>query len=129
MSDVCRLCHQRRTLAHILNYCPVALNCRRYNECHDAVLTTTVKFLEDHIDDDYQIVADLGAPSGYLFPFEVVATDLRTDIVLFNAQRNVVVIIELTPCYELSFQGARQKKETEYLDLLDDVERCGYDAN
>ena len=128
VSDACRLCHQRQTLAHILNCCPVALNCRRYNKRCDAVLTTIVKFLEDHIDDDYQIVADLGAPSGYLFPLEVVATDFRPDIVLFNAQRSVVVIIELTVCYELSFQGARQRKEAKYLDLVEDVERCGYDA-
>ena len=53
----------------------MAQNCRKYNERHDAVLTTIVKFLEEHIDDDYQIIADLGAPSGYHFPLEVVATD------------------------------------------------------
>ena len=39
-----------------------------------------------------------------------------------------MVIIELTVCYELSFQGARQRKEAKYLDLVEDVERCGYDA-
>ena len=35
-----------------------------------------------------------------------------------------MVIIELTVCYELSFQGARQRKEAKYLDLVEDVERC-----
>ena len=42
---------------------------------------------------------------------KVAATDPCPDIVFFNALRSVVVIIELTVCYELSFQAARQRKE------------------
>ena len=37
-SPNCPLCSNRQTLLHTLNHCPVALQCRCYNQRHDAVL-------------------------------------------------------------------------------------------
>ena len=37
-SPACRLCGQRQTLLHVLNACPYALQKRRYNTRHDAIL-------------------------------------------------------------------------------------------
>ena len=38
LSSACKLCGKRQTLLHVLNNCPKALDMRRYNERHDAVL-------------------------------------------------------------------------------------------
>ena len=38
VSDKCKLCEERQTLAHVLNCCQVALKNCHYNECHDEVL-------------------------------------------------------------------------------------------
>ena len=40
--DTCTLCGDRQTLIHVLNTCPVALQARRYNHRHDAVLRNIV---------------------------------------------------------------------------------------
>ena len=37
-SPACRLCGQRQTLLHVLNACPYALQKRRYNTRHNAIL-------------------------------------------------------------------------------------------
>ena len=45
LSSACKLCGERQTLLHVLNNCPEALNMRRYNERHDAVLEVISKFM------------------------------------------------------------------------------------
>ena len=129
VSDSCKLCNERQSLAHVLNCCPVALRSRRYNERHDNVLSTIVSFLRAHIDDDYQMIADLGTSSEYYFPPEIATTDLRPDLVLFSSQKREVVIIELTVCYELSFQKAQERKESKYFDLVEEAESNHYKAD
>ena len=43
LSDECKLCGVRQTLPHILNQCSLALQLRRYNARHDAVLEVIAK--------------------------------------------------------------------------------------
>ena len=129
VSDSCKLCNERQSLAHVLNCCPVVLRSRRYNERHDNVLSTIVSFLRAYIDDDYLMIADLGTSSEYYFPPEIATTDLRPDLVLFSSQKREVVIIELTVCYELSFQKAQERKESKYFDLVEEAESNHYKAD
>ena len=45
LSSQCKLCGERQTLAHVLNHCQVALELRRYNSRHDAVLEVIDDFV------------------------------------------------------------------------------------
>ena len=48
-STSCNLCRQQQTLIHVLNACPYALEKRRYNDRHDAILACIHNFLVDLI--------------------------------------------------------------------------------
>ena len=68
LSDACKLCGGRQMLLHLLNNCPVALQCRRYNQRHDLVLAAISAFLTEILDSDYTIVSDLAGADTYTFP-------------------------------------------------------------
>ena len=100
LSDTCKLCRGRQTLLHLLNNCPVALQCRRYNQRHDLVLTEITTLLTEVLDSDYTIVSDLAGADTYTFPPILAATDLRPDIVVFSEVKQHATIIELTVPFE-----------------------------
>ena len=45
LSSNCKLCGERQTLVHVLNHCQMALDLRRYNARHDAVLEVIDQFV------------------------------------------------------------------------------------
>ena len=90
LSDACKLCGQRQTLAHVLNQCPTSLHLRRYNIRHDAVLKVIVQGIQPRLPASYSMLADLPSTSSYTFPPHISLTSLRPDLVVWSdADRRV----------------------------------------
>ena len=129
MTDKCRLCGERQTLAHILNCCQVAPSHRRYNERHDDVLSVIVGYLKEELsEEDYTVVADLGIELSYLFPPQLAISDLRPDITVFSQLQKEAMLIELTVCNEVSYEAAQHRKTEKYLELASEVETNGFNS-
>ena len=94
-SDTCKLCRGRQTLFHLLNNCPVSLQCWRYNQWHDLVLTAITAFLTEVLDSDYTIVSDLAGT-------------------VFSEVKQHATIIELTVSFESNFKKAHNRKQAKY---------------
>ena len=92
-SPNCPLCSSRQTLLHVLNNCPVALQNRRYNHRHDAVLEKLHQFVTGHITPQQQVTVDLPDQS-YSFPVTFAATDSRPDMVIWS--QSSIQLIKLT---------------------------------
>ena len=48
-SSRCKLCGERQTLSHVLNRCQVAIELRRFNTRHDAVLEVIAGLERAHL--------------------------------------------------------------------------------
>ena len=125
LSSECKLCHQRQTLLHVLNNCKVALDLRRYNQRHDSILQVIVNSLQSHCPPDHQITADL-PNTNYLFPPTAASTDLRPDLVVWSDSQRVLVLAELTVCFETNFVDASRRKSDKYRDLMETCTASGY---
>ena len=104
----------RKTLIHILNACKVARDERRYNPRHDAILSLIATA---------HLTSDLGS---YIFPQHIVSTDLRPDIVWWDDSLKKIILMELTVCFESSFQHAAERKTTKYEDVVVRARSSGY---
>ena len=126
LSDACKLCGLRQTLAHVLNQCPIALQLRRYNTRHDAVLEVIEKGIRPLLCKDDSLLADLhSSQPPYTFPPQIAHTDLRPDLVLWNANKKKVCLIELTICFETRYEEAHSLKEGKYIDLVEEISSAG----
>ena len=125
LSNQCKLCNQRQTLLHVLNHCQVALVLRHYNQRHDSILQVIVDSLRSQCPPDYEITADL-PNTDYLFPSAAASTDLRPDLVVWNDPQRVLVLAELTVCFETNFVDAAQRKKCKYQDLMETCTAGGY---
>lgn len=75
-SLVCPLCKaEPQTLIHVLNACKTALDGRRYNARHDAVLAELYSTITQNLPQGTHSIADL--ESDYTFPPHIASTDLR----------------------------------------------------
>ena len=120
-TPVCILCVERQTLLHVLNACPYALNRKRYNDRHDAILTRIRQ-----LSPSQSITADL-PNQPYSFPQHVVCTDSRPDIVVWD--RSGITIIELTVPFELCVDSAEARMTKRYTELLGNCRDADYKAN
>ena len=125
-SPSCNLCGQRQTLLHILNACPHALEKRRYNARHDAILRSIYTFLVKHLPPTASITVDL-CDQQYAFPQHIATTDSRPDITVWDQTR--ITLIELTVPFETCTDSAIQRKTHRYRDLLSECKANGYTAD
>ena len=65
---------------------------------------------------------------GYTFPTHISPTDLRPDIVWWDDNDKVVVMVELTIPFETSFEAAAERKESKYEELVTAARRNGFDT-
>ena len=128
LSSNCKLCGERQTLLHVLNHCSRALELRRYNERHDAVLEGIVNFVTKTLPENYQIIADLPCPQSYVFPPHIATTDSRPDIVVWSNTIKEVWVIELTVCYETGVDEAHNRKMARYSDLMERISASSWDG-
>ena len=107
----------------ILNMCPVALRARRYNNRHDAVLQKITTTISNHLQPTERMTCDL---SEYVFPQHIAPMTLRPDIVLWDDTKRRVLLIELTACFETSFDNAAERKRAKYTELQQSIWDAGY---
>jgi potassium voltage-gated channel Eag-related subfamily H protein 8 len=125
-SPACNLCGQRQTLLHVLNACPYALEKRRYNDRHDAILESIHAYLAKQLPSSQNVMADLPNQQ-YSFPQQIACTDTRPDIVVWD--ETSITIMELTVPFELSIDTAVTRKRSRYSELLNTCKARGYAAN
>ena len=124
-SDSCLLCGERQTLIHVLNTCKVARDGKRFNSRHDAILEEIVTCISTYMPSTAQLTADLNC---YNFPQHIVATDLRPDIVWWDNVSKKLRVVELTICFETSFENAAERKTIKYADIIARAQESGYNA-
>ena len=124
LTDGCKLCGRKQTLLHILNDCPVALELRRYNQCHDSVLNEIVDFIKSRLPPGANIIADLPGAM-FQYPLQLAATDLRPDIVIWHENPKEATLIELTVCFETAFEAAIRRKMEKYQELQEEAQNRG----
>ena len=69
------------------------------------------------------ISSDLGS---YSFPQHIVSTDLRPDNVWWDDETRKLCLLELTVCFETSFDEAAQQKKIRYADIVDQARLSHY---
>ena len=124
-NSACPLCGERQSLIHVLNACEVARDERRYNPRHDAILSHIAAFLSHKATPTAHLTSDLGS---YVFPQHIVATDLRPDIVWWDDSLKKIRLIELTVCFESSFQHAAERKAIKYEEVAARARTSGYNG-
>ena len=65
-SGCCKLCEEQQSLHHVLNHFSVALNLRRNNRRHDAVLKVIADMVQSNLSPNQRMIVD----NNYLFPLE-----------------------------------------------------------
>ena len=105
LSDTSKLCRGRQMLPYLLNNCPVALQCRRYGQCHDLVLAAISAFLTEALDSDCTVISDLAGADTYTFTSTLATTNILPDIVVLSEVKQHATIIELAVLFESNFRG------------------------
>ena len=128
VSASCKLCGEKQTLAHVLNHCSIALELRRYNHRHDAVLSIIADLVKTHLSPQQRMIVDL-AETSYHYPQHIGSTDIRPEMVIWQDDPKQVHILELTVCFETNFDDAKRRKTCKYVELLEEAERHGYEGS
>ena len=119
----CPLCKATHgTLAHIVNFCPVALKQGRYTWRHDSVLNEITKKLKSSSTNNTQIYADLPGHkiNGSTIPADILVSSgegSRPDLVLVNREKKEIALMELTISLPQNTQAANKKKALKYTHL------------
>ena len=129
LSDVCRLCGRRQTLAHVLNQCPTSLHLRRYNIRHDAVLEVIPQGIQPYLLPSYSMLADLPSTFSYTFPPHISLTSLRPDLVVWSDTDRRVYIFERTICFKTRFNLAHTLNMKRYTELIEEAMENQYASN
>ena len=122
----CDLCKSKSpTVLHILNYCPTALNQKRFTWRHESVLLKLFSSFKSFLGEGEALYVDLpgkrasDTPQATV-PVSILATSDRPDMVLIRGLENT--LIELTVPYDLreNLNGARYRKsnKSSYLALV-----------
>ena len=75
--------------------------------------------LQQRCAQERQIRADLSG-STYGFPLSVASTDMCSNLVMkINSEQVVILVVELTVCFETNFVDASLRKAERYQNLLD----------
>ena len=116
------------TLEHILNFCPIALNQKRYNYRHDSVLNHLASVIIANKPDNIEVYADIPGLdlNGSTIPPDILVTLSRPDLVIINRSIKSVYVLELTCSFERNITAAHQRKTTKYTSLKTDIESAGF---
>ena len=118
-TSACPLCSGNQSLIHVLNSCSVALQQRRFDQRHDAVLKIIADFIRSHMSHGYRVTADLPSEE-YIRP-QFLVTDLRPDIILWSTASHTAYLLELTVCFDTNFSAAAERKTTKYFELVEAI--------
>ena len=87
------------------NNCSKALNMRRYNEWHDAVLEVISKFMAKSLPEEYQLLADLPQFQPYVSTPHCHNSPAARHCSV-KQQKTRGMVIELTVCFETRYEDA-----------------------
>jgi hypothetical protein len=136
--DSCTLCGESNpTITHVLSMCKGALGelSEEFNRIkwrHNSVLSEFIDSVSPHlIENGFKIFVDLeGHPFHYRdFPFNVMETSLRPDIVLWNPKTRSVILAELTCPMEHNLEAAFVRKKLKYTSLQKELEHYGLNVS
>ena len=88
------------------------------------VLQAMANIIQDHLPPSTSMTVDLS--EGYSFPTHIAATDLRPDIVWWNDDQKTIKLVELTVCFETSYEAGITRKEDRYHDLIAETRKARY---
>lgn len=72
------------------------------------------------------LIADLHASYSYEPPQCIIIGDLRPDVIFWSEAQKLVVLIELTVCFDTLYASAHQRKKAKYTELLEYPKSIGY---
>ena len=124
----CSLCGNHCTLLHILNYCSVSLNQRRFDWRHDSIVKIFTSTLLEGKPSDIDIYSDIEGYkiNGGTIPGDILCTLERPDIVLVERKSRKITLLELTCSFESNIDAANLRKLRKYQDLKKDLEANKY---
>ena len=111
----CNLCGKKQTQHHLMSFCKTALNQARYTWRHNSVLKTIASSHLQSVLTPLNASLYLDIP-GYLNPSEIFES-ARPDLYMLVVCGDSVSAIELTCCFELNTEKARDYKATRYQEL------------
>ena len=112
-TDKCKLCKNRSTLEHILNWCPIALEEQgRFTWRHNSVLNHFATSLKKISPEYLEILADLPTLwlNGGTIPPDILTTSFRPDLVLIKRKEKKIKLLELMCSFEKNIEMAHFRK-------------------
>jgi hypothetical protein len=131
-TGTCPLCGSPHgTLAHIVNFCPVALKQGRFTWRHDSVLRHTLSTLKSLATEGTEIYADLEGHmiNGSTIPADILVSSgvgSKPDIVVINRKEKKIALLELTCPLERNIEKANNTKKTKYTELEISLQDKGF---
>ena len=119
------------TLAHITNFCPLALNQGRFTWRHDSVLHHILSVVKTLATEGTQVLADL---PGYQINGGTIPADIlvsigkgsRPDLVILDRNLKKIALIELTIPLQRNTEKAHARKTLAYTELQIALQEKGY---
>ena len=120
-SDKCKLCKGRQTTAHCLNICKVAMDTGRWTWRHNNIVNYVVNSLDIT---KYTVFSDIEgheAPGGGTVPPEIIVTNLKPDITIWDKVNNRFNIFELTVPLDVNISQRNIDKTNKYAHFSTDI--------
>ena len=121
VSDKCHLCKNRDSTLHTLSGCKVSLEQKRYTWRHDNIINYIVQCLDSTKVTVYSDIEGHQASNGGSMPPEVLVTEQKPDIVVINAEKGTVKLLELTVPFEGNIKERNKDKTDKYAHFLTDI--------
>ena len=117
-------------LAHIINFCPVALNQGRYTWRHDSILNFLYGEIKTVAPKDVEIFSDL---AGHMVNNSVIPQDIlvsngfgsKPDLVVISRSNKRIALFEVTFPLERNIHTANTYKRDKYSGMQGDLEDKG----
>ena len=128
----CPLCScPQGTLAHIINFCPVALNQGRMTWRHNSVLNYMLTEMQKEAPEGLEIYSDLPGhmTNNAVIPIDNLVTTgsgSKSDLVIVSRRSRTIALLELTCPLERNLSKANSYKNYKYASLQGDLEKKGW---
>ena len=132
MLATCPLCScPQGTLAHIINFCPVALTQGRMTWRHDSVLNFMFSVIQKEAPKDIEMYSDLPGKTvnNTVIPCDILVTTgfgSKPDLVILSRQSKQIALLELTCPLERNLHKANTYKSDKYDGMKNDLEAKGW---
>ena len=127
MSSACPRCGKSpETLHHALNNCTNALENGLYTWRHNKVLSVLHLACSEEFPEPWEVRVDLATNPRDTIPSDIIPTMQRPDLTLINRQEKEFILVELTICWDIYHQPAKERKEQRYASLTSELNELGW---